>query len=64
MRTNKLYEKVPAVKLGTWILFPVVDAELRARRSDGASEQRSSLYGLLVGEGLGQMGGCSGGPIR
>ena len=59
--TIKLYEKGPAVKLGTLQLISV-QAGLRARKVDRQIEQRSSLYGLLD-EGQGQMGGCSGGPI-
>ena len=59
--TTQLYEKGPAVKLGTLQLISV-QAGLRARKVDRQIEQRSSLYGLLD-EGQGQVGGCAGGPI-
>jgi len=57
-----LYERGPAVKLGTSHLISTQVGLTDPGIVDGI-EQRSSLYGLLV-EGQGCMGGCSGGPIR
>ena len=61
--TIQLYEKEPAVKLGTSRLMST-RAGLTDPRIVDVIEQRSSLYGLLSEEGQGCMGGCAGGPIR
>ena len=60
--TILLYEKGPAVKLGTSRLMST-RAGLTDPRMVDAIEQRSSLYGLLSEEGQGQVGGCTSGPI-
>jgi hypothetical protein len=60
--TIQLYERGPAVKLGTSHLISTQVGLTDPRIVDGI-EQRSSLYGLLL-EGQGCMGGCAGGPIR
>jgi hypothetical protein len=58
----KLYEKVPAVKLGTSIVIP---AQTSASRPSGLIDGSSSAHLSIAfcDEGQGRVGGCAGGPI-